>query len=91
MIFITHFFEPEIGAASQRITSLVKRALTDNNKIFVITTIPLYKIEDKINFFEDDDNLTIIRFPVFQSNSKNILHFYANFCTNFRLVHSIFR
>ena len=73
MIFITHFFEPEIGAASQRITSLVKRALTDNNKIFVITTIPLYKIEDKINFFEDDDNLTIIRFPVFQSNSKNIL------------------
>ena len=43
MIFITHFFEPEIGAASQRITSLVKRALKDNNKIFVITTIPKYK------------------------------------------------
>lgn len=73
MILITHFFEPEIGAASQRITSLAKRALKDYKKIFVITVMPLYTLKGKIKFFENNGNLKIIRFPVFQSNSKNIL------------------
>ena len=45
MIFVTHFFRPEIGAASSRITTLVERMIENNESIFVITTTPSYKLE----------------------------------------------
>ena len=42
-LFITHFFEPEIGAASSRITQLA-RELSLEHKITVLTAWP--------NFFQ---------------------------------------
>ena len=72
MIFVTHFFRPEIGAASSRITTLVERMIENNESIFVITTTPSYKLE-KINFYENKGKLKIIRFPIFNNNSKNII------------------
>lgn len=73
MIFVTHFFHPEIGAASNRITTLAMRMIENDEKLFVITTTPSYKIEKKINFFENKGKLKIIRFPIFHNNSKNII------------------
>lgn len=73
MIFVTHFFRPEIGAASSRITTLVERMIENNESIFVITTTPSYKLEKKINFYENKGKLKIIRFPIFNNNSKNII------------------
>ena len=73
MIFITHFFSPEIGAASHRISNLAMRMIKDDEKLFVITTTPSYKLEEKINYYESKEKLKIIRFPVFHNNSKNII------------------
>ena len=72
MIFITNFYPPEIGAASQRISFLVNRLAEDNIKIFVFSIFPLLKINQKTKFFERQGNISILRLPIFRTTSKNI-------------------
>tara|TARA_Y100000590_G_scaffold268535_1_gene301603 strand:+ start:3845 stop:4999 length:1155 start_codon:yes stop_codon:yes gene_type:complete len=72
MIFITNFYPPEIGAASQRISFLVNRLAEDNIKIFVFSIFPLLKIDQKTKFFERQGNISILRLPIFRTTSKNI-------------------
>ena len=73
MIFVTHFFNPEIGAASHRISALAMKMVEDNENLFVITTTPSYKLEKKVKYYESKEKLKIIRFPIFHNNSKNII------------------
>jgi len=71
MIFITHFFEPEIGAASQRISALANRMVEDGENLLILTTVPSHRIVKKIKFFEKKSNIRIVRFPIFQNSSNS--------------------
>ena len=70
-LFITHFFEPEIGAASTRITQLT-RELSFKHKITVLTTWPNFFQKKSFRIFEKKENITIVRLPIFKTLSKNI-------------------
>tara|TARA_B100000965_G_scaffold405751_1_gene441135 strand:+ start:2680 stop:3834 length:1155 start_codon:yes stop_codon:yes gene_type:complete len=70
-LFITHFFEPEIGAASSRITQLA-RELSFEHKITVLTSWPNFFQKKSFKIFEKKENITIIRLPILKILSKNI-------------------
>ena len=70
-LFITHFFEPEIGAASSRITQLA-RELSFEHKITVLTAWPNFVQKKSFKIFEKKENITIIRLPILKSLSRNI-------------------
>ena len=69
-LFITHFFEPEIGAASSRITQLA-RELSLEHKITVLTAWPNFFQKKSFKIFEKNENITIIRLPILKTLSKN--------------------
>ena len=71
-LFITNFYEPEIGAASHRISSLVSRLLKDGYKIYVFTVWPLFGNDNNYKILERKTNIIILRLPLYRTTSKNI-------------------
>jgi len=73
IVFITNFFKPEIGAASQRISTLAYRLAKDNFNVFVFTVWPLFHTGARFRIFDRKKNIKILRLPIYRTTSRNII------------------
>lgn len=78
ILIITHYFPPEIGAASNRIFQLSKGLQKHNFKVELITPLPNYprgkifeKYRGKFKQTSIENHITIHRLWIYSSNSKN--------------------
>lgn len=80
VLIITHYFPPEIGAASNRIYHLANGLQERNYKVAVVTPLPNYPNGEIFNAYKGrfsktttENNLTLYRLWIYASNSKNKL------------------
>ncbi len=92
ILFISHYFPPETGAATKRIYGLAKHLVKFGHKVDVITGMPNYpngeiqeKYRKKFFYFEEMSGINVYRHFVFVSKRKNTITRLLNY---FSLVFS---
>lgn len=81
ILFITHYYEPDSGAAANRLTRLAKQLQKRGHTITVLTTMPHYQRESipenyrgKFVVKENRDDINVIQTWLYTSSSPSIKH-----------------
>lgn len=79
ILFVTHYYEPDSGAAANRLTRLAEQLHARGHKITVLTTMPHYPTgtipddyKGKFTVIEDRDGIRVVQVWLYTSTSASI-------------------
>jgi len=98
IVIISNYFPPEMGAAANRIKNLADCFINDGNLVEIICPLPNYpkgkifkKYKYKFNLEETIDKITVKRYWIYPSISKNLLkRFFSMFSFSLSMWFSFF-